>query len=880
MIAAAVIPTMAFATMAINLYAEAELRQHDLQKLTSVRAISEAIDRQLEIESTLLRALRSLPAAEAGDWATLYDRALRMVVDQPVTAVVLYDANGQQVFNTQRPYGETLPPPRSPERVREIARSGVGAVSDLVYGTVSQSWQLGVFLPIARSGQVTNVLAIGFEPKLIQQVLDRQRVPAGWLMSVIDGKGRIVARSGPNAGQTSEMLGRSANPDYLARVQLSVEGSIEAPSIEGRQMRAAFSRSSLSGWTVGIAVEADAALVSLNDSLWLMVVGGLAILIGALGVSIRLARRTTREIVELTHAASALGRGERVPKLTEHLTELSELTTAIVSADALLAQRTADNLAATEKLEKRTEELHASEARYRLLAENARDMILFADGDGVARYVSPSSESLLGYDPDFIRGRALSRFVHDDDAPLIMAFLKKVGAGVREFEFRHRMRRKNGETIWVELSARTLFAPETGEPTGFIAGIRDVTAKRAAEDHAAQATQLAESSNRAKSDFLANMSHELRTPLNAVIGFSQLLTYSSASNLTDKQREYVSFIARAGEHLLQLVTDLLDLAKIESGRLRVSIESVQCDALLDEVRDLIKPVAAKAGVDLQFGPQRFLWVRADRSRLIQVLLNLCSNAIKYNREDGVVTVLLEPRPDGWVRFLVRDTGVGISTENQARIFQPFQRFDRETAIEGSGIGLSISQRLIQLMGARIGFNSEFGKGSEFWVELPETSPDREDFAQLEVTGAEDRLSEQKGFTLLYVDDNPASVALMAGLAAELPNVRLISAPSGRIGVELAIAHRPDVIVLDIHMPDLNGYDVLDLLRAAPETREIPVLALSADAMPREVERGRKAGFVDYMTKPFDFQRLLATIEQVLERRSASEAASIDSSLRR
>jgi len=281
---------------------------------------------------------------------------------------------------------------------------------------------------------------------------------------------------------------------------------------------------------VGLAIDSDGGIAGLLPSLWLIIGGGLAALALSLGASAMLARRTTREIVDLANAAQALGRGETVSERPDGLAELRRLSGASAAAGAVLHEESCAGEVAAEALARRTEELHDSEARYRLLAENARDMILFAESDGVVRYVSPSSETLLGFVPDTIQGRSLFEIAHEGDAPTIATFIEGVRSGGREFEFRHRIRRSDGEIIWVEVGARTLFASGGGEPTGFIACVRDVTARKAAEDKAAQATELAELSNHAKSEFLANMSHELRTPLNAVIGFSQLLTFSGARN--------------------------------------------------------------------------------------------------------------------------------------------------------------------------------------------------------------------------------------------------------------------------------------------------------------------------------------------------------------
>jgi signal transduction histidine kinase/ActR/RegA family two-component response regulator len=420
------------------------------------------------------------------------------------------------------------------------------------------------------------------------------------------------------------------------------------------------------------------------------------------------------------------------------------------------------------------------------------------------------------------------------------------------------------EGTWASVTARPL-RQEDGAIRGGVMVLRDITAAKRNADALELAKREAETANHAKSEFLSRMSHELRTPLNSILGFAQLL---ELSELNEQETDNVQHILKGGYHLLDLINEILDLARIESGRLSLSTEPVQVREALIDALDLVRPLAAEQNIYIS--PDEAIrcdgHVNADRQRLKQVLLNLLSNAIKYNRSGGSIVLSCRETPGPRLRIEIADTGCGISPEGLTKIFTPFERLDAdETDVGGTGLGLALSKRLTEAMGGTIGVESTVGLGSRFFIELAlldDPTTVLKNNPEILETAQQDAPSRRGA--VLYIEDNASNLRLIEQIMAHCPDVRLITAMQGQLGLDLAQTQTPDWILLDLHLPDLPGEEVLRRLRQNPRTRNIPVTVLSADATRGQIKRLLNAGARDYLTKPVDVRQLLRLLEETLK----------------
>ena len=468
--------------------------------------------------------------------------------------------------------------------------------------------------------------------------------------------------------------------------------------------------------------------------------------------------------------------------------------------------------------------------------------------------------------------------VHPEDRELVINAITNCSKNGNTYDIEHRVVWPDGSTHWLHESGN-MVRNTYGEPVHMLGVVRDITTFKVTEQEMIVAREEAENANQAKSQFLSNMSHELRTPMNAILGFSQLLKRSKIQPLTELQSNNVDEILAAGKHLMSLINEVLDLSKIEAGNIELSRSNVNVSSVIKESLQLVIPIAEKRGIETIVVSQNEIigldqldkknyFAYIDETRIKQVLLNLLSNAVKYNCENGKITLTYDEPKDGFFRVSIADTGNGLNVKQQGQLFTAFNRLGLEkTTVEGSGIGLVITKKIVELMDGNIGVSSKVGEGSTFWFELP---------VKLE-GGVEKIKNERKNNSfeehnmeqnnekrsVLYIEDNPANLRLVEQILSALPKIRMWSAPEPLLGLELATENIPGLILLDINLPGMDGYQVLEKLRNLDSTKDIPVIAISANAMPKDIEKGKRAGFDGYITKPINVKELLEEVESKL-----------------
>ena len=579
------------------------------------------------------------------------------------------------------------------------------------------------------------------------------------------------------------------------------------------------------------------------------------------------ASRGIEDIYELTYIRKD---GSRFPAIVS-VTALRDATEAIIGYLLIGTDNTArKRVEADQAL--LDQSLRDQQFYTRSLIESNIDALMTTDPRGIISDVNQQMEALTGCTRDELIGAPFKNYF--TDPARAEAGIKRVLQAGKVTNYELTARARDGKETVVSYNAQT-FHDRERNLRGVFAAARDVTERKQFEAALQEnnvelelAKAAAERANQAKSEFLSSMSHELRTPLNGVLGFAQLLA-SEQPPPTGSQLRAINQILKGGWYLLRLINEILDLAVIESGTVTIVPEEMSISDVLNDCYDLVSAQAAARGVVLTFpGQCAPCHVLADRTRVKQVIINLLSNAIKYNRQDGTVHVTCHADGNGSVRVTVTDTGAGLTLEQTGQLFQPFQRLGQEHGSEeGTGIGLVVTRQLVELMGGRIGVDSVPGTGSAFWFELPACQgPPLPSLAQIDLEPLARALSLVRPSlrTLLYVEDNPANLLLVEELIGRRSDLKLLTAIDAHLGIALARAYQPALILMDINLPKMSGLDALRVLQNDPRTSQIPVLALSANAVPRDIDNGMQAGFFRYLTKPIQLAEFMDALDAGLQ----------------
>jgi PAS domain S-box-containing protein len=836
-------------------------RERDGLASTTVQTaelLMQAVDRELATDIAVLQTLATSSRIDDRDFARFHERAVQVMRQASADNIVLFDPQLRGLVNAARPFGPVMPA-QPQDRFPSVMPAGKPGVSDLFVGQVSKTAQVAVAVPVLRDAAAVGRLEMVFTPKRFVAVLDQQRFPIGWTAVILDSKGVVVARIPSSDG----LVGQPASDALLNELKQRDLGSYRGRTREGTDVVAGFTRSASYGWSVAIGVPESILNARLRDTLALSATAALLLLAAGLALAGAIGRRIARPIQALVAPALAVGRGDAPTIAPTALKEAAEVGAALQRAHELLRERDDARKAAETSLRE-------SQSRLRVALDASRigdwDRDLRTD---VVQH-SLRHDQCFGYDQPVAEWSVehFLRHVHPDDRDLVD---QRIQEGLRNndrWQQDCRVVWPDGSVHWIQTHGT--IARQDDVPIRITGIVIDITERKQNEELQLQSVRLEaenrqiQEANRLKSEFLANMSHELRTPLNAVIGFAEILRSGAVPPESKKRDEYLGYIASSGRHLLQLINDVLDLSKVESGKFEFFPEPVDLTRLMGEVIGVLQTEAARKGLTLATEQDPALGgLVLDPARLKQMLYNFLSNAIKFTGSGGQVVLRACVHDAERVRLEVEDTGVGISQADQERLFAPFQQVNAGYAKQhqGTGLGLALTRRLAELQGGSVGVRSEPGKGSVFFVVLPRNSglglP-----PPAPVAGVHARPDAP---TVLVIEDDVIDQAKLVQLLATA-GFQVDVAGTGEHALQLAAKQRYDAITLDLLLPDRSGLEVLALLRGGVSNRDVPVVVVTM-----VTETSALAGFQisDILTKPIRPDDVVAALRRAGLRTSAT-----------
>jgi len=746
-----------------------------------------------------------------------------------------------------------------------IAMSNLDTIiSDFSFYSPSQLPALFISSPVYHQGNFLGVVAVQLHPKDLYEIFNNSLGLgiSGEIFAVkaFHGNALIVTPLRHQSDAVFKKIIKKHNKKTLPLFR-SLKGETgQSESIDYRNKDIFIAWKFLASLQLGIVVKMDQEEIFEHINhlrKYMIIIGSFSILIAFILAWV-ISKAISKPIIRLEKATKNIVSGDLSSRI-------------IVAGHDEISQLGNSFNQMTKKLQSNQEDI-ATKIRQLNFQKNALDqhaIISISNLEGDIIYINDKFITISGYSREELLGknhRILNSGEHSK------TFFSNMWQTISKGDVWHgviKNIKKNGDYYWVEATI-VPYMDEAGKPIQYI-GIRtDITKQKKIEQqlyeekiNAQEAQQIANQANQAKSEFLSAMSHELRTPLNAILGFAQMLDFNPNEPLTLSQKEQVDHITEGGQHLLSLINDILDLAKIESGKLELSMEAVSLSEIIEECLLLISEMAKKRGITISINCAKELNVYADHIRLKQILLNLLSNAVKYNQEKGNIVINTKEKADNQITIAVTDTGLGITKNKQRHLFKPFSRLGNEnSSIEGTGIGLSLCKEMVQQMGGSIGLESIGGQGSTFWIKLKQSNEQTLSSNDIDKIKQDNKLDNISG-TLLYVEDNPQNIKLIELFSSHIKGLKLIIAKTGEDGLELAKNRQPDMILLDINLPGISGIEVLNLLKSNENTCNIPVYALSAAVTKLGIKKGMDAGFLNYLSKPLQLNELTTMLKSVL-----------------